>query len=126
MTSRSLAWLAAPVLLALAACADPRPAEEGGGSAVLCTYCHGGVDNQTGAPPKDLRGQTATTARGVGAHTAHVQAGPVAGAFGCVQCHPEVTELTTPTHLNGQVNVEWGPLATAGGATPAWSATSAT
>ena len=127
MTSRSLSTLASSaVLLALAACADPRPAQEGGGAAMLCVHCHGGVDNQTGAPPKDVKGQVATTSRGVGAHTAHVQAGPVADAFGCVQCHPDVDELTSPQHLNGQVNLAWGPLASASGATPSFSATTST
>ncbi|MBI5544180.1 MAG: CxxxxCH/CxxCH domain-containing protein, partial [Deltaproteobacteria bacterium] len=39
-----------------------------------CTFCHGGTDNQTGAPPEDVAGLTATSEPTVGAHSAHVMA----------------------------------------------------
>ncbi len=106
--------------LALAACGDARPAklEESSG---LCVSCHGGVDNRTGAPPADTRGATATAGRGVGAHTAHVQAGPMAGAFGCGECHEPVAEVGSPGHMNGAVDLPFGALSRTGGASPTWN-----
>jgi predicted CxxxxCH...CXXCH cytochrome family protein len=52
-----------------------------------CVYCHGGTVNQTGAPPEDVAGKTATSAPGVGRHTTHVAAGNSHNAFSCVTCH---------------------------------------
>ena len=39
-----------------------------------CTFCHGGTDNSTGAPPRSVGGSDATTDEGVGAHTSHLTA----------------------------------------------------
>ena len=79
-----------------------------------CTACHGGKDNPSGAPPNDLRGNTATTASGVGQHTAHVEAGTA-----CSACHPDRPSAQTAGHLDGKVDVEFHGLAVAGGGAPA-------
>jgi len=34
-----------------------------------CTFCHGGMDNDTGAPPFGVKGGTAREFPGVGAHS---------------------------------------------------------
>jgi predicted CxxxxCH...CXXCH cytochrome family protein len=61
-----------------------------------CTFCHGGGDNQTGAPPRNLDGSD-----GGGtfpAHTAHVTDG-VAAAADCLQCHVKATDVLSPGHV---------------------------
>jgi len=65
-----------------------------------CTYCHGGTDNQTGAPPIDLRGQTTTTISSVGAHSEHV-AMPARNHpdYGCIQCHVRPTDVLSAGHV---------------------------
>ena len=83
-----------------------------------CTFCHGGLDNKTGAPPINLAGLSETTLKGVGAHTTHVTAGKFAGAFDCTACHTKPTSALSPDH------VKPGPavvIATAG-----WDATAVT
>lgn len=111
------AWLA----LAAAGCGDPRPLELDSQPGAQCVGCHGGTDNLTGAPPASRSGGTDTALPGVGAHTAHVTAGPLANAFGCGECHPD--PRTSPgRHMNRQLDLVFGPLATTAGATPAYSA----
>jgi predicted CxxxxCH...CXXCH cytochrome family protein len=116
-----LAVLAA-LAAGLVACSDVRPLQASTGTGGICASCHGGVDNATGAPPDDLAGNTATTARGVGAHTSHVEAGPVAGAFDCGECHfPKPASVGSPGHNDGTVQVVFGALAGTGTATPVWN-----
>jgi predicted CxxxxCH...CXXCH cytochrome family protein len=104
---------------ALAACGKGQKVSSAASSAGSCVKCHGGLDNQTGAPPYDLRRNTATTETKVGAHTAHVQqgAGSVAPAFGCEVCHPKPDRPDAPLHGNGTVDLLWNALATGGGKT---------
>jgi predicted CxxxxCH...CXXCH cytochrome family protein len=76
-----------------------------------CTTCHGGVNP---APPKDLANNTATTARGVGAHQDHF-AGPftmVAQGVPCADCHTVPSTLYAPGHLDTPLPAEV-PLASA-------------
>lgn len=63
-----------------------------------CVYCHGGIDNSTGAPPVDLLGGTATSALGVGSHTSHVSRTNHA-AYACTVCHAAVTDVLSDGHL---------------------------
>jgi predicted CxxxxCH...CXXCH cytochrome family protein len=100
-----------------------------------CTTCHGtatrtGGTGATGAnpvassPPADTLGGSATTARGVGAHVAHLtgtrfSATPVA----CAECH---TVPTTNTHANGTRDLAWGTLTRTGGLSPAFNTTTFT
>lgn len=67
-----------------------------------CTFCHGGVDTDNGAPPVDIHDQTATTVVTVGAHTAHVIAkSGLASPFDCVKCHEKPSSALDAGHLDG-------------------------
>lgn len=53
----------------------------------ICTGCHGGISDQSGAPPFGLRGETSDTSRAVGAHTAHLDGSDLSGPVNCSDCH---------------------------------------
>jgi predicted CxxxxCH...CXXCH cytochrome family protein len=94
------------------ACGSSRTIGETGGQVVAkCTGCHGGQDNLTGAPPFDTSGRSDPSLPSVGAHTAHVQAGALAGAFDCEACHP----AWAPGHGDGTVRMSFGALSSANG-----------
>ncbi|HUS67947.1 MAG TPA: CxxxxCH/CxxCH domain-containing protein [Kofleriaceae bacterium] len=59
-----------------------------------CTFCHGGDDNDTGAPPGDLGLAAGASFPG---HTSHVTEG-IAAAAACTECHAAVDDLLTPGH----------------------------
>jgi predicted CxxxxCH...CXXCH cytochrome family protein len=96
-------------------------------SALGCTACHGDSTrtattlnpNLPAAPPRDTGGNSAATFPGVGAHQAHLNAGPLRGAMACTECH---TAPPQGTHPNGTVDLAWGALASSGGATPSFDA----
>jgi predicted CxxxxCH...CXXCH cytochrome family protein len=109
----------APALLTLAfaaaACGRARTSELAARvHASACTTCHGGLDNDTGAPPFDFRGNTSTTSITVGAHTAHVTPSPLGPGLDCTACHPDARDGSR-THGDGKVDLSFGPIATAGG-----------
>ena len=110
------------------ACGSARNIGDTGGQVVsACTTCHGGQDNQTGAPPYDLSGNSDPSLPTVGAHTAHVQLGAssLAGAFDCDACHVKPTSVDSPGHTDAGPNIiTFGALATTGGVAPAYSKTS--
>ncbi|MCB9557780.1 MAG: CxxxxCH/CxxCH domain-containing protein [Deltaproteobacteria bacterium] len=81
-----------------------------------CTFCHGGTDNQTGAPPQSVAGQTATTARGVGQHSTHVWAGGKA-RYDCTVCHIKPSGALAAGHIDGSPNAEVSFSGLASGAT---------
>lgn len=64
-----------------------------------CTTCHGSPTSS--APPKDLAGNTATTARGVGAHQAHLRTSTWRHAIPCSSCHIVPTTADAPGHRDG-------------------------
>jgi predicted CxxxxCH...CXXCH cytochrome family protein len=120
---------------------------EGGSSGVSCTTCHaqtggpeacntchgnfaGPVSNISNwAPPEDLEKETATTAKGVGAHQTHLNTMDLAAVneLGCTQCHAQLSGFDDPNHITGTVQLEWNPLATdSGRVTPVWSESNAT
>jgi len=74
-----------------------------------CTFCHGGVDNSTGAPPESILDETTDTA--FGAHTRHVEENTHA-AFECSQCHTTPTDVLSAGHLfdstPGQAELTFG------------------
>jgi len=109
----------------VSACTTSRPLT-GRGSDGSCTVCHGGLDSTTGAPPNDAHGNKDTIARGVGAHTAHLTAGLVAGPMDCAECHEVPSKADVATHLDGTAKVAFGTLARTGGLAPSWSPTSGT
>ncbi len=79
----------------------------------VCTMCHGGTDNQTGAPPKGLRGEISTTLLAVGAHTTHVEGSYVSNPFECTDCHIVPSGFTSPGHYDPDSVAElyWSLLA---------------
>jgi len=62
-----------------------------------CTFCHGGVEDTTGAPPRNLDGTTEVQAGTFPPHAVHV-AGGVGPAYDCVQCHVKATDVLTVGH----------------------------
>ncbi|GEJ57060.1 hypothetical protein AMYX_18010 [Anaeromyxobacter diazotrophicus] len=107
---------------------------------MTCTSCHGdasrvplaGADaNVKAAPPADSHGNLTASARGVGAHAAHVNQATFRSApLACSDCHSNAVPPPGDTaHVNGTVAFAFGPLAknaTWGGVTPAptWDGTS--
>jgi predicted CxxxxCH...CXXCH cytochrome family protein len=60
-----------------------------------CSFCHGG---ESGAPPPDLLGHTATGFLGVGSHTEHGSR-TTHPAYPCTACHLAATDVLTPGHV---------------------------
>ncbi len=71
----------------------------GGGATGGCTSCHG--DATSSAPPKDLSGDTAATAPGVGAHRAHQGTSTWHRTIPCSSCHTVPQTLDAPGHRDG-------------------------
>lgn len=61
-----------------------------------CTFCHGGTDDTSGAPPRDLSGEL--TNLSFRAHTAH-RAATQHPSYDCSSCHTKPTEVTSPGHV---------------------------
>jgi predicted CxxxxCH...CXXCH cytochrome family protein len=124
-----VAGAASAALLAvlLQAC-NARPVAEQPAGATGCTTCHGGTDNSTGAPPRDIRGNSATTAITVGAHTSHLSAPHhVSGPVACETCHVVPSQFADPGHADGTGSkVTFGVQASGGTVTPAWNRADAT
>jgi predicted CxxxxCH...CXXCH cytochrome family protein len=97
-----------------AECHSPNPA--------ICTHCHGGIDNQTGAPPKGLHGETLANQRAVGAHTAHLQTGYISDGVACTECHTVPPTVASPGHFQADsiAEITWGALA---GSASVWNRT---
>lgn len=109
-----------------------------------CAACHG--QTKDGAPPPDLAGQTASSARGVGAHHAHLTGGAhLRGPVACAECHLVPTEVASAGHFSGhKAGADTVPgaevfparpdsatgadklVATADGAAPHWDAAAGT
>src|SRR5919206_127044 len=70
--------------------------------ALGCTSCHGDKANGNAAPPRGTRGETATTARAVGAHQQHLSDGPFRQALACSECHVVPADTS---HVNGTVDL---------------------
>ncbi|GEJ57084.1 CxxxxCH/CxxCH domain c-type cytochrome [Anaeromyxobacter diazotrophicus] len=86
-----------------------------------CVMCHGGTDNQTGAPPRATWGQASDPVR-VGAHSAHLAPTAISPGFGCVVCHVKPADAFAAGHIDGPTaTVTFG--GTAVGDTPpaAWN-----
>jgi predicted CxxxxCH...CXXCH cytochrome family protein len=90
-----------------------------------CATCHGSA--QSPAPPRDLSGNTIQSARGVGAHQAHLSGRTfISAPIACGTCHQVPAEVGSPGHLDHPrpANVIFSGLALAGGAAPVWNGTS--
>ena len=105
--------------------------------ATNCAACHGdptrvvpaGGELVRAAPPVDRNGGSATTLASVGAHQAHLMPGAnaISDPIACAECHVVPTDLA---HVGPDpatpVTLDWGLLASANGATPAYDSTAAT
>jgi predicted CxxxxCH...CXXCH cytochrome family protein len=63
-----------------------------------CIFCHGGEENNTGAPPRDISNETVSELLSFPPHTRHVTTGWSEG-FDCVQCHTKPTDLLSLGHI---------------------------
>ena len=63
-----------------------------------CTFCHGGTDNASGAPPRDIDGQTVAANLIFRAHTQHVASGADHVAFACTECHVKPANALDAEH----------------------------
>ena len=71
-----------------------------------CTFCHGGTDNETGAPPEAVSGAVETTHAGVGAHSAHLATSTWRSPIQCSACHAVPEEALTEGHMSGKAEVK--------------------
>lgn len=104
-------WL--PLLLLACATDVPEPTAS-------CVSCHGST--ATGpAPPNALGGNDDPSSRGVGAHTAHLQAS-VSAPVACTECHAVPATVDAPGHIDDgwPADLLWGTLTTTDGATATW------
>ena len=103
------------------------PLRDGLPAKLNCYSCHGTGKNS--GPPPAVNGATSTSDIGVGAHQAHVNDGPIAGALVCDECHVMPSLMDGDNHpdpLSRGTVMEFGPLAQTGGAAPAWNRTTRT
>jgi predicted CxxxxCH...CXXCH cytochrome family protein len=93
-----------------------------------CTRCHGDVTRSSTdadpivavAPPRSVKGEVAASARGVGAHQAHLVLGPLSRAVKCTSCHRIPSE--TGDHAATAERVRFRGTAILGGAAPVYDA----
>jgi len=71
-----------------------------------CVFCHGGTDNNTGAPPETVRGETDSSLKAVGAHSAHVTEAAWHAGFDCSVCHVGYTAFDDEGHIDTQAGAE--------------------
>jgi predicted CxxxxCH...CXXCH cytochrome family protein len=62
-----------------------------------CTTCHGGVNN---APPKDVYGNVARSAAGVGAHQIHLLGSVLRSPVDCGECHTVPGDVYQQGHID--------------------------
>jgi predicted CxxxxCH...CXXCH cytochrome family protein len=86
-----------PVSCTGSGCHDP-------GWETNCTHCHGGMDNDTGAPPEGFAGSLSDLA--AGAHTAHVEETDKHAAWDCAMCHNMPTDVFSEGHIDGDARAE--------------------
>jgi len=77
--------------------------EDSGGG---CLSCHGGLDNDTSAPPRDLSGNTIPDSTGVGAHTIHLEGEGDFTGFYCGVCHVVPATLASIGHQDSPLPAE--------------------
>ncbi len=90
-----------------------------------CVVCHGGQDNNSGAPPLGLDGENEATDLVVGAHTAHLNGNLISDGITCSECHVRPTHPLDAGHLDsdGMADMDFGTLA---GAASSWDRTAHT
>src|SRR6266545_4365589 len=129
--SRSL-FLFAAAGLAATGCGDaaripPIPSTSGSVALDACTRCHGDSANGNAAPPRSVRGESATTAIGVGAHQSHLNDSAIRQALACADCHAVPARVDAPGHIVGDHAVlTFGELAQKRNANPVFDRSTAT
>ncbi|HET9594213.1 MAG TPA: CxxxxCH/CxxCH domain-containing protein [Anaeromyxobacteraceae bacterium] len=100
-----------------------------------CTSCHGtagraggtgdsGANPVAAAPPVDTLQNSATTARGVGAHVTHLTGTRFSSTpVPCAECH---VVPTSSAHSNGSADLAFGTLTRTGGLSPSFNTTNFT
>ncbi len=99
-----------------------------------CTFCHGNPNRASfggfaqigqppyaqdqAAPPSGTQGESTSSQVAVGAHLAHLDPAGLSRSIGCQECHG-ATLPSDETHADATVALGWGPVASAGGVTPA-------
>lgn len=68
-----------------------------------CTTCHGSTN---AAPPRDISRNRATTARGVGAHQAHLLGSSTTDGVRCSECHRVPRSVYVPGHVDSGLPAE--------------------
>jgi hypothetical protein len=91
--------------------------EPGGPEA--CNVCHGSGTTPVSvisgwAPPKDLLNNIDPSIASIGAHQSHLTKNKWTTAYiqDCNLCHVETNNFDDPTHINGEVDIEFAPIAT--------------
>ena len=93
-----------PARVSAISCATCHDMLAGGDWTKSCAGCHGSAVNA--APPKDTHRNTATTARGVGAHQSHVTGSHgIAAPIDCVVLPPEPVDVFAQGHMDGTVQL---------------------
>jgi predicted CxxxxCH...CXXCH cytochrome family protein len=84
-----------------------------------CTFCHGDPNRaqHPAAPPVGTQGETAASARAVGAHERHLAGGPLSNPVACAECHALPSSIA---HVDGTARVAFGALARTGSLSPAF------
>lgn len=103
-------------------CLDCHTSSEG---PEACNTCHGVFADETRiAPPTDLSNNFETSAKGVGAHTAHVYENELGLGIGCYECHPGDTGEGDYilTHSDGlPAEMSFGSFASSGLSAPTYN-----
>lgn len=85
-----------------------------------CDGCHGSASNP--APPRDTRGNTATSLLSVGAHQAHLVGTGFSRRPLCGECHVVPATTLAAGHVDGVTQVRFSGVALAGGSVPSYQA----
>jgi hypothetical protein len=64
-----------------------------------CTFCHGGVSDQTGAPPEDIDDSSDSASLSFPPHSAHVQDTDLKAALPCSACHATPSDALDDGHF---------------------------
>ncbi len=82
-----------------------------------CVPCHGGVIDDSGAPPFSLSGESSIANPGVGAHRVHLAGTAISTNVGCDQCHLVPEFSFSKDHFGSDMKAEviFGALADRGG-----------
>ena len=91
-----------------------------------CDTCHGAAGQF--APPPDLAGAADRSARGVGAHAAHLAASDWHATVRCTHCHPVPDRVAAPGHIDSArpADVVFTGLAAAAAVTTDWDGAACT